>query len=161
MNANSRLSRLKKRYLGRYKEARYAELCLLEEYDRIRHTAAPAGMTYDGAGSGRRSPDGLDSYAVRCEKVREKLRESSERWQRVREEIEDCIAEVRDENERIVLWQRYINLDEIQSGGKTVGYRFRSLKDIASAMHYSEGRVQHWHSDGLKHLNIPAGFNSF
>ena len=70
----------------------------------------------------------------------EPYEERLEEIKQIRAEIKSAIYRLKDEGEREVLFERYVN--------------FRAFKDIGPLVGYSEGHVYVVHRQGLEHIRI-------
>lgn len=92
---------------------------------------------YNGqSGSGSKNPHKMDGYSTISILAEAKRKE----FEQIRNETTRVIQSMKDQNERAVLIQRYVN--------------FRSWEDIAKCVHYSERKTFNIHREGLKNIRI-------
>lgn len=109
---------------------------LRERADRIA-AAAKCTPTYGGiVVAGSSDPHKFERVALLHDDIEERLEEIKQ----IRAEIKAAVCKVKNDGEREVLFERYIN--------------FRAFKDIAPLVGYSEGHVYVLHRKGLEHIRI-------
>lgn len=134
---------LKKAFLKRYQECLKIEKSIQDEIRELQESAIMPAHIMDGMPHGTRKSD-LSSYAVRVEKMFERLgREMEHRFQ-VRREIAKTIEDLPTEAERMVMRFRYINGWEWEKVAVHSCYTYRHTLRI--------------HGEALKHLQIPEWY---
>lgn len=138
----------KKQYLMGYRWGKVALKQIEHDIIRLRLEALPSAIKYDGMphGSGGNSAD-LSNYAERLDNMCERYRRKRNNVLDKLEEIEQAINAVEDDRYRILLHERYINLD---------GERFKSFREIGVLMHYTEDTVKNMHGEALKAFQVPT-----
>ena len=94
----------------------------------------------DGMPHGSRQSD-LSDYAAELDSLERKLVEEWRRMNLARKEIERRIKNLKSENEKDVLFYRYI-----------AGYDW---PEIAQKLRYSERQVHRFHGKALEHFRLP------
>lgn len=115
-----------------------------KEYNRLQRdrnsrleTAAKCTPTYGGiVVAGSSNPHKFERVALIHDDIEERLEEIKQ----IRAEIKSAVYKLKDEGEREVLFERYVN--------------FRPFKDIGPLVGYSEGHVYVLHRQGLEHIRI-------
>lgn len=115
-----------------------------KEYNRLQRErssrlaeAAKCTPTYGGiVVAGSSNPHKFERVALIHDDIEERLEEIKQ----IRAEIKAAVYKLKDEGEREVLFERYVN--------------FRAFKDIGPLVGYSEGHVYVLHRHGLEHIRI-------
>ena len=143
----------KKQYLMGYKWGKVALKQIEHDIIRLRLEALPSAIKYDGMphGSGGNGAD-LANYAERLDSMRERYRKKRDSVLDKLEEIEQAINAVKDDRYRILLYERYINLN---------GERLKSFREIGLLMNYTEDTVKNMHGEALKVFEVPTTRNYF
>lgn len=131
---------LKKEYLNSYRESVRHINRICAEIDEIRILKVSISVNYDGMphGSGQRD---LSGYAAKLDGMEREL--VKERYNRIRQylDIAARIKQLKSENEKDVLFYRYIKgLD---------------WWDIADKLNYSERQIHRLHGKALKNFELP------
>ena len=137
----------KKRYLMGYRWGRVQLKQIEHDIIRLRLEALPSAIKYDGMphGSGGNNAD-LSNYAERLDAMRERYRRQRDSVLDKLEEIEQAINAVRDDRYRILLYERYINLNDDKP---------KSFREIGELMDYTEDTIKNLHGEALKVFQIP------
>ena len=143
----------KKQYLMGYRWGKVALKQIEHDIIRLRLEALPSAIKYDGMphGSGGNNAD-LANYAERLDNMRERYRKRRDATLDKLEEIEQAINAVKDDRYRILLHERYINLN---------GERLKSFREIGALMNYTEDTVKNMHGEALKVFEVPTTRNYF
>ena len=130
----------KKEYLREYnyhvRRIRRIETKLAE----LRTMKISGSGNIDGMPHGSRQSD-LSDYAAELDSLERKLVEEWRRMNLARKEIERRIKNLKSENEKDVLFYRYI-----------AGYDW---PEIAQKLRYSERQVHRFHGKALEHFELP------
>ena len=129
----------KKQYLRGYRKHERKIKRITAEIEEIRNMKMHPSLNCDGMPHGSGQSD-LSVYASELDNLERKLHEEGIARVREYKEIQSRINQLEDENERDVLFYRYI--------------KGMSWWEVAKALDYSERRVYEIHGDALKKLNI-------
>lgn len=131
----------KKEFLLQYRE-RVRKLARIEmEMKEIRMMRTSVSVKLDGMPRGKGGHSDLSSYVAELDRLEREL--ETERYRRIKTytEIRKCIEKIENENEKDILFYRYIKgMDWI---------------DIAEEMMYSERQVMRYHGKALEDLILP------
>lgn len=131
----------KKEYLRSYRKHGSRIKRIEAELEEIRSMKMnPSVRNSDGMPRGSGSQRDLSGYAAELEELEEKLYEEGVQHTKVYKEISAKINELENENERDVLFYRYIKRLE--------------WWDIAQNMGYSERQIRRFHGSALIHLKL-------
>lgn len=120
---------------GLDRKREYYKLC--REHRTRLETAEKCTPTYgESVMAGSSNPHKFERVALIHDDIEERLEEIKQ----IRAEIKAAIYRLKDEGEREVLFERYVN--------------FRAFKDIGPLVGYSEGHVYVLHRQGLEHIRI-------
>ena len=131
---------MKKEYLREYRNHVRRISRIEAELEELRPMKMAIYMNNDGMPHGSGQSD-MSGYAARLDQLERNL--IRERSQRVTgyKEISDRITNLKSENERDVLFYRYIK-----------GFAWW---EIAEKMNYSERQIHRYHGNALAHISIP------
>ena len=138
----------KKKYLTGYRWGKVQLKQIEHDIIRLRLEALPSAIKYDGMphGSGGNGAD-LANYAERLDTMRDRYRKKRDSVLDKLDEIEQAINAVTDDRYRILLHERYINLN---------GDHLRSFREIGELMGYTEDTVKNMHGEALKVFEVPT-----
>ena len=108
--------------------------------------ALPSAITYDGMPHGSGSNADLSDYAAKLESMRDRYRAKRDEILQKLEEIDRAISAIPEAKYRILLRERYINLN---------GIKLKSWSEIASVINYTEETAKNLHGEALKAFEIP------
>lgn len=131
----------KKAYLRKYQRAVRREMDILEEIQRLRSDKMFPSVVNDGMPKGNEQSD-LSSYMAMLDEQINLLKQ--ERLEKIRlySDIAARIKALEDDNEREVLWQRYIKGLSWEKVCVEIGYSWRQTHNI--------------HSRALKHIDLKS-----
>lgn len=130
----------KKKYLRRYKKHGRKIKRIEAELEEIRSMKLYPSANNDGMPKGSNQSD-LSGYIVQLDERENELYNEGVEEVKMYKEISSCISKLEEEDERDVLFYRYIKALEFW--------------EIASEMGYSERQIHRIHSSALKNLEIP------
>ena len=130
----------KKEYLREYNYHVRRIRRIETELAELRTMKISGSGNIDGMPHGSRQSD-LSDYAAELDSLERKLVEEWRRMNLARKEIERRIKNLKSENEKDVLFYRYI-----------AGYDW---PEIAQKLRYSERQVHRFHGKALEHFELP------
>ena len=130
----------KKNYLRQYRKHKRKINRIEAEIEEIRSMKMYPSMNNNGMPHGYGQRD-MSDYAVELLKKEDKVYQEGIEQVKIYNDISFRINQLEDENEKDVLFYRYIK-----------GYEWW---EVAKAMGYSERRIYEIHGDALKKLKIP------
>ena len=138
----------KKRYLLQYQWGKVELKQVESDIIRMQLEALPSAITYDGMphGSGGTNTADLSNYAAKLDAMRDHYRAKRDEILEKLEEIDRAISAIPEAKYRILLRERYINLN---------GIRLKSWSEIASVINYTEESAKNLHGEALKAFVIP------
>ena len=134
------LNEKKKTYLRQYRRHSRKIKMIEAEIEEIRSMKMYPSQSNDGMPKGTNQSD-LSSYAAELTEKEDELYEKGVEQVMIYKDIEQRIKSIDDEDEREVLFYRYI--------------KGKSFWEIAQLMDYSESWIHELHGKALKKLEIP------
>ena len=136
----------KKRYLLQYRWGKIELKQVEHDIIRMQLEALPSAITYDGMPHGSGNNPDLSDYAAKLESMRDRYRAKRDQILAKLEEIDRAISAIPEAKYRILLRERYINLN---------GIKLKSWSEIASVINYTEESAKNLHGEALKAFEIP------
>lgn len=140
---------VKKRYLLQYRWGKVELKQVEHDIVRMQLEALPSAITYDGMphGSGGANTADLSYYTAKLDAMRERYRVKRDEILQKLEEIDQAISAIPEAKYRILLRERYINLN---------GIRLKSWREIADVINFTEESAKNLHGEALRAFTIPS-----
>ena len=136
----------KKRYLLQYQWGKVELKQVESDIIRMQLEALPSAITYDGMPHGSGSNADLSDYAAKLDAMRDHYRTKRDEILCKLEEIDRAISAIPEAKYRILLRERYINLN---------GIRLKSWREIADVINFTEESAKNLHGEALRAFTIP------